>query len=154
MYPVFLFLHSIFRWLVLLSLLLVIYRAWKGYATEAIYTKTEDSVRHWTATISHIQLIIGFTLYLVSPLVEYFLGHSGASHGLDEFLFFGVVHIALMLIAIVVITIGSSLAKRRKTDPEKFKTQLLWFSVGLLLILLAIPWPFSPLAQRPYFRVL
>jgi hypothetical protein len=28
----------------------------------------------------------------------------------------------------------------------------LWFTAALLLILVAIPWPFSPFAQRPYLR--
>jgi hypothetical protein len=57
-----------------------------------------------------------------------------------------------MLAAITIITIGSALAKRKQSDPEKFKTMLLWFAPGLLIIFLAIPWPFSPLANRPYFK--
>jgi len=57
-----------------------------------------------------------------------------------------------MLTAIVIITIGSALAKRKKTDKEKFKTMLVWFSAALLIIFIAIPWPFSPLANRPYIR--
>ena len=66
--------------------------------------------------------------------------------------FFGLIHILFMLTAIVIITIGSALAKRKPTDSEKFKTMLLWFSLALMLIFVAIPWPFSPLANRPYFR--
>jgi uncharacterized membrane protein len=66
--------------------------------------------------------------------------------------FFGIIHIVLMLVAIILITIGSAMAKRKTGDEQKFKTILLWYSLGLLLILIAIPWPFSPLAQRPYMR--
>ena len=58
-----------------------------------------------------------------------------------------------MLAALILITIGSALAKRRQTDRDKFMTLLIWFSVGLTLIFLAIPWPFSPFANRPYFRL-
>ena len=66
--------------------------------------------------------------------------------------FLGLIHSSLMLIAIVLITIGSAISKRKQTDTEKFKTMLVWFSVAFIIIFVAIPWPFSPLASRPYFR--
>jgi hypothetical protein len=28
----------------------------------------------------------------------------------------------------------------------------IWFLLGLIVILIAVPWPFSPLANRPYIR--
>ena len=62
------------------------------------------------------------------------------------------IHSSLMLTAIVLITIGSAKAKRKPTDQEKFKTMLVWFSIALLIIFIAIPWPFSPFANRPYYR--
>jgi hypothetical protein len=61
-------------------------------------------------------------------------------------------HVACMTLAIVVLTLGSALAKRRVTDTGKFRAMALWFTAALLLILMAIPWPFSPFAQRPYLR--
>jgi hypothetical protein len=57
-----------------------------------------------------------------------------------------------MTVAVVLITIGSAMAKRQQTDHGKFKTMALWFLLGLIVILIAIPWPFSPLANRPYIR--
>ena len=69
-------------------------------------------------------------------------------------LFFGLLHLILMLIAIVLITLVSALAKRRLTDREKFRTMLVWFTIALLMIFIAIRWPFSPLANRPYFSSL
>jgi hypothetical protein len=57
-----------------------------------------------------------------------------------------------MIMAIIIITIGSALAKRKSSDKEKFKTMGLWFSIALIIIFIAIPWPFSPFANRPYFR--
>jgi len=150
MYSSFLFFHSIFRWLVLLSLLYAIYRAAIGLARNKAYSKADDSIRHRTATVAHIQLIIGFVVYILSPVVKYYFSAEKPA-GKEPF-FFGILHIGLMLVSIVVITIGSSLAKRKPTDRLKFKTQLLWFSIGLIIIIIAIPWPFSPLAARPYYR--
>jgi len=58
-----------------------------------------------------------------------------------------------MTIAIVLLTIGSSVAKRQQTDRTKFRAMTIWFVLALLVIFAAIPWPFSPLANRPYFRL-
>jgi hypothetical protein len=63
--------------------------------------------------------------------------------------FFALIHLALMLTAIVVMTIGASLAKRQDIDCQKFRPTALYFGIAFLLILMAIPWPFSPLAARP-----
>jgi hypothetical protein len=31
---------------------------------------------------------------------------------------------------------------------------LIWLSIALIIIFIAIPWPFSPFANRPYYRPL
>ncbi|TDO72762.1 hypothetical protein EV143_10767 [Flavobacterium chryseum] len=152
MYQTLLFCHSILRWLVLGSLLYSIFRAYKGYSTHSIFTKTDNSVRHWTATIAHIQLVFGILIYVQSPIVKYFWKNFKEGIQNTEIVFFGLLHIFLMLSAIVLITIGSALAKRKANDNDKFKTMLVWFSIALIVIFIAIPWPFSPLANRPYFR--
>lgn len=153
MYQILIFFHSILRWLVLASLLYAILRAYKGFSAKLIFTKADNSIRHLTATIAHVQLMIGIILYSQSPVVKYFFAES-ATGRITESVFFGVIHIAIMLTAIIIITIGSAIGKRKSTDQEKFKTMLIWFLIALALIFLAIPWPFSPLAQRPYLRTI
>ena len=154
MYLTLLFVHSAVRWLVLLSLFYAVISSYKGYQSKSSFTKTDNLVRHWTATIAHIQLMLGIVLYSQSALIKYFWNHfAEASKDLST-LFFGLIHLFLMLLAIVIITIGSAVAKRKTLDSEKFKTMLIWFSIALVIIFIAIPWPFSPLANRPYFRSL
>ncbi len=70
----------------------------------------------------------------------------------SDSLYFGIVHFGLMTLAIVLITIGSALAKREMDDRRKFKVVFNYYGLALLIILIAIPWPFSPLAQRPFIR--
>lgn len=152
MYSTLLALHSVFRWLVLASLLFSVYTAYTGFTQRKPFSPTANALRHWTATIAHVQFIIGIILYIKSPTIRYFWSNFKEASAFMETIFFGLVHIALMFISVVVITIGSALAKRRATDTEKYKTMLLWFSITLLLIFIAIPWPFSPLAERPYIR--
>jgi hypothetical protein len=152
MYDSLLIYHTYFRWLVLASLLFAIFRAYNGYSSKGKFTKTDDAVRHWTATISHIQLMIGMVIYFQSPFIKYFWTNFREAIGEINIAFFGLIHITLMFTAIMVITIGSALSKRKTSDPEKFRTMLIWFSVALIIIFIAIPWPFSPLAARPYIR--
>ena len=150
MYQFLLELHSLFRWFVIISLLYTTFRSFRGFFSNATFSKTEDRFRHWTATIAHVQLMLGIYLYTQSPIVRYFWNNfSDAIHNTDQ-LFFGLIHIVLMLSGITIITIGSALAKRKKTAKEKFKTMMIWFTISILIIFIAIPWPFSPLASRPY----
>lgn len=152
MYSTLIFFHSIFRWIVLVILIFSIYRSYRGYVSESSFTKTDNALRHWTATLFHVQLIIGMILYFQSPIVKYFRENFQEAIKNADVLFFGIIHISLMVMAIILVTIGSAWSKRRLTDKEKFKTMLTWFSLVLLIIIIAIPWPFSPFANRPFFR--
>jgi cytochrome c biogenesis factor len=96
--------------------------------------------------------MIGIVLYSQSPVIKYFWTNFREATQDTEAIFFGLIHILLMITAIVIVTIGSALSKRRQTDSEKFKTMFIWYAVALFIIFIAIPWPFSPLANRPYFR--
>ena len=152
MYNTLLAIHSLFRWLVLVSLLFAIFRGYQGWLSKKVFSGFDNSVRHWTATIAHVQLIVGLWLYFVSPVIDYFLHYYKNAVKQSEIRFFGMEHNIMMLLAIVLITIGSAKAKRKKTDLEKFKTIAIWFTIALLIILVSIPWPFSSLASRPYYR--
>lgn len=152
MYPILLALHSLIRWFVLGGLLFAIIWAYRGWLRNKTYAKFDERVRWITATIAHIQLIIGVWLYFISPIVNYFLHNFKDAVQQRQIRFFGMEHATMMLTAIIIITIGSAKAKRKITDTEKFKTMAIWFTIGLLIILTSVPWSFSPLVSRPNFR--
>ena len=152
MYPILLTLHSFTRWLVLATLIGSIYKASRGYFQHKSFSKFDNSLRHWTATAAHIQLVLGVILYIKSPVIKYFWANFSTAFKQLDNVFFGLYHFLFMIISVVLITVGSALAKRKLTDQEKYRTILIWFSISLLLIFLAIPWQFSPLVSRPYLR--
>lgn len=152
MYPTLLVLHSFVRWLVLASLAYALFRAYRGWRSHRTFSRHDDTVRHTTATIAQIQLLLGLTLYGISPVVEDFLHHFREAVHERQLRFFGMEHITMMLIAITVITLGSVKTSRKTDDRDKFKTMAFWFTVGLFLILISIPWGFPPLVSRPYLR--
>ncbi|WP_397321489.1 hypothetical protein [Pedobacter foliorum] len=136
----------------MVSLLFAIFRAFSGCFSSRKFSRLDNAIRHWTATIAHVQLIFGLVLYFISPIVNYFLHNFSDAVHRREIRFFGMEHSLMMMTAVVVITIGSAKAKRKQTDLEKFKTMALWYGIGLLIILSSIPWAFSPLTSRPSFR--
>ena len=152
MYPTLLALHSLFRWLVLASLLIAVTTAFTGWIKNKPFTQRDNAIRHWTATIAHIQLLIGIVLYFISPIIDYFLHHYSEAVHQRQIRFFGMEHSVVMVLAIIILTIGSMKAKRVATDQAKFKTMAIWFTLALLIILALIPFPFSPMVNRPYFR--
>lgn len=152
MYALLLTLHSLFRWIFLLLLLYAVYQAWRGSISYKPFRKLDNTIRVVTVTAAHIQLTIGIILYFASPIISYFLHNFKEAVHQRDIRFFGMEHITLMILAVTFITVGSSSAKRKTTDQQKFKTIAIWFSIALFLILISIPWPFSPFTSRPYFR--
>jgi len=86
----------------------------------------------------HLQVVLGFLLYFISPKVIF----EATSMQSSMLRFFLVEHIALMLIAVILITIGYVKADRINNEVKKHKRVIIYYSIALLLILIAIPWPF------------
>ncbi|RYG05955.1 MAG: hypothetical protein EOO02_02180 [Chitinophagaceae bacterium] len=145
-----LFFHSLVRWVLFILMLVAVIIAWFGFRYSRPFTRSANALRHWTATSAHIQLMIGIVLYAKSPWVKLF--QQSKFRAGNEAVFFGMIHISGMLVAIVLLTIGSAKAKREKTDTLKYRTMFRWFFAALILIMILIPWPFSPLSSRGLFR--
>ncbi|MFN0176105.1 MAG: hypothetical protein ACKVU0_15765 [Saprospiraceae bacterium] len=140
--------HSSLRWLVLLSIFCVLFRAWKGLVSKESFRRSDHILVSSASGFAQLQLLVGFALYFYSPVAQGWW--ENRSFEWSESLFFGIVHFLLMAVAITVVSIGSSLAKRVSEDRKRFKALFIYYSLALLIILAAIPWPFSPLAQRPF----
>jgi hypothetical protein len=127
--------HSGLRWVVLLLLIMAIAAAWRSWKSGAEWNK---KVSLFALIFTHIQLVLGLVLYFTSPYVQF-----GAGVMKDAQLrFYTVEHIAMMLIAITLITIGYSRAKRKASPSESGKATFIFYLIGLILILVSIPWPF------------
>lgn len=146
MYTFLLQAHNLFRWFVLLFLLASLFTCGIALLRNKTFSKSHNFLRHTTATAAHIQLMIGLILYTQSPLVKAFFKHAAPD------LFFAILHPSLMFIAILILSVVSAKAKRLQSDHQKFRWILWGYGLALILIFVAIPWPFSPIANRPYLR--
>jgi len=143
MYTGLLHTHSFVRWIMLVLLVATVFRSYNGWKSKRSFTPGDKKLSLFTLVFSHIQLLVGFLLYMVSPAVQQALPDMGAAMK-DKYLrFWAVEHISIMLIAIIIITIGYSLAKRAASDADRFRKLFFYFLVSLLLILATIPWPFT-----------
>ncbi len=142
MYTGLLHTHSFLRWILLILLVMTILRSYNGWKSKRSFTPGDKKLTLFTLIFAHVQLLIGFLLYMVSPSVQMALADMGAAMKDRMLRFWAVEHITVMIIAILIITIGNAMAKRAVNDTDRFKKIFIYFSIGLILILISIPWPF------------
>lgn len=92
--------------------------------------------------LSHLQLVIGLILYFVSPAGLSSL--SGEAMKDATLRFNTVEHPLTMIIAIILVTIGYSRSKRAQSDSSKYRSVIIFYLLGLFLMLLRIPWSIWP----------
>lgn len=137
--------HSGLRWLVLIFLILAIAGAWSQWSKKGSYPSSKMPLLAFIFT--HIQLLIGLILYKMSNKVLF-----GAETMKDSFYrFYTVEHISLMLVAIVLITLGYIKAKKQAPEAKAHKTIFVYYLIGLILILVSIPWPFREALGAGWF---
>jgi Ca2+/Na+ antiporter len=120
-----------------------ILRSYNGWKSQRNFTANDKKMSLFTLIFSHVQLLIGFVLYMVSPTVNMALSDMGSAMKDKMLRFWAVEHISAMIISILIITIGHALSKRAQSDSEKFKKLFIYFLTALIIILITIPWPFT-----------
>lgn len=136
-------LHSLVRWAIVIVGIVAVVRAWIGWRGGRSWAQLDDRLGLGFTTAMDLNLLLGLLLYfVVSPITTGALKDMGAAMGNSVTRFFAVEHILVMLVAVVVAHIGRSRSKKATTDAGKFKQAAIFFTVALVLVLLAIPWPF------------
>ncbi|WP_423148767.1 cytochrome B [Rubrolithibacter danxiaensis] len=136
MYKILLEAHSGLRFVVLLLLVLSIVTAFVGWFGNKNYSGGNKKLYLFTLIFTHIQLLIGLFLYFVSPFAK--PGEMGTAMKDDTFRYWTVEHGVLMIIAIVLITMGYSKSKKLLSDTAKHKTVAIFYTLAVLIIVIAI----------------
>lgn len=147
-YTAFLYLHSWLRWIVLALLVVsVVLAVMKDNGPRA------QRASLFTMIGFDMQLLVGLLLYAaLSPVTKSAFADFGAAMKVSSVRFFAVEHIFGMIIAAALVHVGHALGKRASDAAAAAKKRLLFFSLALVVVLLAIPWPFYA-AARPLFRI-
>ena len=141
MYATLLSVHNLLRWAVLLGGLYAITKSVLGIMHKRDFTKQENLSHALFVGFCHLQLLLGLILYFISPVVDQALANGmGAAMKDPASRFVAVEHISTMIIAIVLIQLGRTLSKKQTEAMAKHKKAVVFFSIGLILILSRIPW--------------
>ena len=130
-YQFFLYLHSGFRYIVLLLLLVAIIRAWADWMGKKSYSEGNRKLNLFAMISLHTQILIGLVLYFQSPFVQF---NSGTMKVHDT-RYWTVEHLTAMIIAIAIVTIGHSRSKKAALPEGKHKAVAIFYTVGLLIII-------------------
>ena len=131
-----LFLHSLLRYAVLLTVAAAGILHLRGFLTKRPILTYERSLSILAVVFSHVQLAIGLILYLMKfNVYKEMSGEMGR--------FWKMEHLGTMVIAVALVTIGRASAKRSYDEEVKQKRIAVFFLIALALMLWAIPWPFS-----------
>ena len=133
--------HSILRWAVLLFGLYAITKSARGVLYKQDYTPNHNMAATLFIASVHLQVVLGLFLYVARGWASN-LAKMGEVMGNTTQRFWTVEHFVGMLLAAVLIQIGRTKSKKATEAPRKHKLALIFFSIGMLLILAQIPWPF------------
>ncbi|MEM6720776.1 MAG: hypothetical protein AAF611_15710 [Bacteroidota bacterium] len=131
--------HSYLAYIVLLTLLFAISNAIIGFASDKKFTLKDYRISMFALIFSHVQLVIGIVLYFISVRGYRMIKVNGM--GLEsEPRLLALEHPVIGILAIILITIGWSKHKKEETFKGAYKKIIIFYSLGLLLILSRLPW--------------
>ncbi|RFZ92440.1 cytochrome B [Mucilaginibacter conchicola] len=141
-YKFFLEFHSGFRYIVVLLVLAAIFTAFAGLLGKKPYTEGNRKLNLFALISAHTQLLIGIVLYFLSPFVRF----GGGVMKDPDARYWTVEHLAMMIFAIVLITIGHSKSKKASLPSEKHRVIALFYLLAFITVVVAILQ-----SHRPFF---
>jgi len=135
--------HNILRWAVLIFALYAITKSALGLVKNQEYTQNHNMSATLFIASVHLQVVLGLLLWIGRGWAGN-LSKMGEIMGDTAQRFWSVEHAFGMILAAVLIQIGRTKSKKATEAARKHKLALIFFSIGLLIILAMIPWPFRP----------
>ncbi len=140
--------HSGLRYIVLALLVIAIFNAIANLKSNK-YEKKDKMINLFAMIFLHIQLVLGLVLYFLSPKVQFV--KEIFDKDFDSIRFFTLEHILLMVVGITLVTLGRKKAESLPEPASKHKMILRYYGLGLIIIFIAIPWPFFRDLGAGYF---
>lgn len=148
----FLHLHSFLRYVVLILGLIAIFKAITGFSGSKSYGSSDEKISKFFVLVTHLQILLGLIIYFTfSPWFDMLLSNGMSVMKDPVTRFWTIEHLLTMLIAAIIITIGRAKSKRASDDVKKHKTMAIYYTIGFILILSAIPWPFREALGKGWF---
>ncbi|MEX2463191.1 MAG: hypothetical protein WD513_02790 [Balneolaceae bacterium] len=130
--------HSYLAYLLLAIIIFSILYALYNLLRKNSFTEKVRKVSLAGMIAAHLQLLIGFILYFISPKGVTLISSEVMSDSISRL--YVLEHPLTMIIGIVLISVGYIRAKKPGDDVRRLRTIFLYYTGGLILILLRIPW--------------
>ena len=141
MYPILLQSHSVLRYFVLLLLLIAIVRFGFAKIFKRQFNNLDNRLSLITLMFVHLQFLLGLILFFISPITSEAMSDMAKAMKDESLRFWAVEHTTLMILAVITITVGQMRAKSNGLrSEEKFRRLIIFYSIGLVLIIAGIPW--------------
>ncbi len=132
-------LHSGLAYLVLAGLIAVFIYALIGTLSKRKFSDKDRKFGLLGLIPAHIQLLVGIIMYFLSPL-GYSNLRSGNVMGDEVSRLYALEHPLINIIAVILITVGYSRAKKLSSDRARFRSLYMFYGAAFVLILSRIPW--------------
>jgi uncharacterized membrane protein YozB (DUF420 family) len=147
-YSYILIIHSWLRWAFLIAALYAIFRSLNGKMGNRPFGKQDITAAKLLIALTHTMLLLGIILWFTSPNIQGALLQGAKVFMKDEYLRLIVIeHPITNILAVIIIQIGRIKSKKAYEDSAKHSRSLIYYSIGLILIVSRIPWGESPLLR-------
>src|SRR5215212_6370141 len=128
MYQGLLHLHNFGRWVVIILLVVAIARSFSGMTGNKAFTTGDKKTGLFLMIAAHTMLLIGLYQWFAGPWGLHNIQRLGMKTVMQDnvYRFWAVEHLTGMLLAIILITIGRSSAKKNISDNAKHRRSF-WF---------------------------
>jgi hypothetical protein len=124
--------HGYLQWAILIYLPFATIYSFRHWRLNKIYTKRNEIMARLSIALVHSQMLLGILLMTHSPKVNF--------QQLDEHQHFlySILHPALMMLAIIAITLALMIVRNLKTNSLKNKWTLIFNSLGYAIIVITL----------------
>ena len=141
MYQIVLAIHNILRWVVLVLAVVALLQAYIGWIGKREYTEIDRKAGVFFSMSLDIQVFLGLLLYVfLSPITRTAFQDFSTAMTIPEINFFAVEHILMMILAVILVHVGTILTKKATSDVSKYRRAATWYSLAFLVVIMAIPW--------------
>ena len=145
MYAAVLSAHSWVRWAVVLLVLFAVVRAVSGWMLRKPWVRADDTVGRFATIATDLQIVLGLLLYFVySPYTGLAMDDFGNAMRSPELRYWAVEHPFGMLVGAALLHVGRKRLDRWSEPLRKHRTAAIFFTLALIAILVAVPWPGTP----------
>lgn len=145
MYTFVLAVHNIMRWIVVVLAIIALVRAYWGWFGKREWSLTDRKVGMFYSISLDVQLLLGLILYFgLSPITRTAIQNLGAAMSNADLRFFALEHFFFMLIAVILVHVGTITSRKAVESATKHRQAAIWFTMAGFAILLGMPW-FRPL---------